>query len=291
MITSNWSHTGNIGDCWASIPAMRQHFKNTGEKINLYLESGIEAFYYDGATHPTKNSDGVSVMLNEKMIEMMVPLFKAQDFINECKVWEGEKIQVYLGWFRDTYVGLPHFSINRWYFTVFPDLACDLSKVWLDVPDAEKDYAKDKILVTRSERYQNPDIDFSFLKPYEDDIIFCGTMREYNQFCMAFDLNIKKLTINNFLELAQAVKQCKFHITNQTQAFQLSEGLKKPRILELCGMAANCIPIGEHAYDYFKQHALEYYVNKLLGTEKEYLQKLSEKQKAASKDAASIDKG
>jgi len=74
-------------------------------------------------------------------------------------------------------VGMPALSINRWYFYVFPDMACDLSEVWIDVPDSEIDLARGKILVTRSERYRNDRIDYSFLKPYEDEIMFCGTMR------------------------------------------------------------------------------------------------------------------
>lgn len=263
METVSFSHTGNIGDCWAAIPAMREFYRKTGKKIILYLEKNIPATYYEGAVHPTKDDSGANCMLNQKMIDMMIPLFKVQEFIADCKVWTDEKIDCYLGAFRDSYVGLPHFSINRWYFYIYPDLSCDLSGVWLQVPDAEKDYAKGKIIITRSERYLNETISYEFLKPYEDDLIFCGTMREYNNFCMSYDLNIRKLTINNFLELAQAIKQCRFHITNQTQAFQISEGQKIPRILELCGMAANCIPIGQDAYDFFAQKGLEYYFDLL----------------------------
>jgi len=123
---------------------MREFYRATGKKINLYLEKDIPAFYYEGATHPTKNSDGKSVMLNQGMIDMMIPLFKEQEFINECKVWEDEEVMYYLGAFRDSYVGMPNFSINRWYFYIYPDLSCDLSGVWLDVPDADKDIAKVK---------------------------------------------------------------------------------------------------------------------------------------------------
>jgi len=80
---------------------------------------------------------------------------------------------------------------------------------------------------------------------------------------MSFDLNIKKFNIGSFLELAQAIKQCRFHISNQTQAFQLSEGLKVPRILEVCEFAPNVIPIGKDAYDFLSQGALEWYFNVL----------------------------
>lgn len=273
MEATNFSHTGNIGDVWASIPAIQQNYFNTGKKANLYLIKNVPAFYYEGAVHPTKSDIGEHVMLNQKMIDMMIPLLKEQDFINEVYSVDysdyetyKDKIQVHLEWFRETHVGLPNFSINRWYFYVFPDLTSDLSGKWLQVPCSENDFCKDKIIITRSERYNNPDIDYSFLKPYEDDCVFCGTMREYNNFCMSYGLNIRKLNIDNFLELAQAIKQSKFHITNQTQAFQLSEGQKHPRILELCSFAANCIPIGEHAFDFHKQLGLEYAFHNLNGT-------------------------
>jgi hypothetical protein len=259
MKTFSMLHPGNIGDCWAAIPAMREYYTKTGKKVVLYLEKDRKAEYYEGAVHPTKDENGTACMLNQKMIEMMIPLLKEQDFIADAKVWDKEPVQLDLGEIRNTNVGMPNFSINRWYFYVYPDLSCDLSGVWLQVPNAEKNYAKGKIIITRSERYHNPNINYGFLKPYEDDLLFCGTMREYNQFCMSYDLQIRKMHINNFLELAQAIKQCRFHITNQTQAFQLSEGQKIPRILELCNFAPNCIPIGFDAYDFFAQAGLEYY--------------------------------
>lgn len=286
MEITTFSHTGNIGDVWSAIPAMRQHNIKSGKKIDLYLIKNVPAFYYEGAVHPTKSdATGENVMLNQKMIDMMIPLLKAQPFINEVisvdySEYENykDKIQVHLEWFRETHVGMPHLSINRWYFYVYPDLTCDLSGVWLQVPESYRDLAVGKIIITRSERYTNPDIDYSFLKPYEDDCLFCGTMREYNNFCMSYGLNIRKLNINNFLELAQAIKQCKFHITNQTQAFQLSESQKIPRILEVCSFAANCIPIGEKAYDFQKQLGLEYAFHELNGTVEKFFEEVKEKE-------------
>lgn len=254
-------HSGSIGDVWASIPAMKEHYRKTNKKVTLYLEKDRVAFYYDGATHPTRDANNNMVMLNESMIEMMKPLLLAQECIGDVKVWNGEPIMADLNAIRDTYVGMPSFSINRWYFYVFPQLACDLTKQWLFVPDTEKDYARGKILITRSERYRNEHIDYAFLKKYEDELIFSGTMKEYNNFCMNYDLQVKKLHIDNFLQLAQAIKQCRFHISNQTQAFQISEGLRHPRIIELCGFAPNVLVHGEDAYDFLAQVGLEYYVD------------------------------
>lgn len=268
---ATFSHTGNIGDVWAAIPAMRQFSIKTRRNIKLYLIKNVQGEYYKGAVHPTKDEKGNMVMLNDKMIEMMTPLLLAQDFIKEVVTITEEEykttdILCHLEWIREANVGMPAFPIQKWYSTIFPDLDFDLADEWLHVPDSNINLAEGKIIVTRSERYTNPFLDYSFLKPYEDDMVFCGTMREYNNFTMAYDLQIRKLNINNFLELAQAIKQCKFHISNQTQAFQLSEGQKTPRMLEACVGAPNCIPVGKSAYYYLNQVKLESDFHKLNGS-------------------------
>lgn len=261
-IKNSFLHSGNSGDIIASLPAIREFYHKTGIKPILYLRKGVPAFYYEGAVHPVKQ-DGQCVMLNDSMIQMLTPLLKAQSFFEDVREWTDEEIGCDLDEIRETYVGMPGLSINRWYFYVYPDLACDLSKPWLEVPDADKDFANRKIIITRTERYTNPHINYSFLKPYEDELVFSGTMREYNVFCMTYDLNIRKLTITNFLELAQAIKQSRFHITNQTMANQISQGIFHPSILEVCGFAPNCIQIGEDRYDFMSTPALEYYFNLL----------------------------
>lgn len=280
--TISFLHHGNIGDVHSAIPAMREQARQINGKINLYLKADQPAEYYKGATHPTRNESGEFVCLNLKMIEMMIPLYKAQSFINEVKLWEGEKIDWDLNVIRVVNVGMPHTNISRWYFYIIPNLTCDLSKASLDVPDSEKDLAKGKILINRTERYHCGDhMDFSILKPYEDDCLFIGTMREYNNFCMTYDLNIVKLNVDNFLEYAQAIKQSKFYLSNQSQGFQLAELQKHPRILETCISATNVIPIGEKAYDFISQHGFEYAFHELNGTMKTYIgAKIEELKKA-----------
>lgn len=261
---TNFLHSGSIGDVHASIPTMREHSRVTGKKVILYLEKNLKSDYH-GFTHPTRDPDGNKCLLNEQGINMMIPLYKAQPFIEDCRIWNGELINIDLNEIRRQYAGMPNFPIQRWYFYIYPDLSCDLSGVWIEVPDSDRDFSKGKIIITRTERYQNQFISYSFLKPYENEILFCGTTKEYNLFNMDFNLNVGRLLINDFLELAQALKQCKFHMSNQTQAFQLSEGMKTPRIVELYLEAPNVIPIGKDAYDFFAQTGLEYYFHKLYG--------------------------
>ncbi len=279
MQTAKFSHSGNAGDVLASLPAMKTFYQQTGRKIVLHLIKDIEAFYYEGAVHPVKNSENRPVMLNSKMIEMLRPLLMAQPCIEDVvEVSEDVPDSIRLHMIRETNVGMPALCINRWYFYAFPDLACDLSKPWLEIPDTDKDLAKGKIIITRTERYRN-NANYSFLKPYEDDLIFSGTQREWNQFCMEFGLNVKKLIVNSFMDIAQAIKQSKFHITNQTAANQISAGLMHPSILEVCDFAPNCIPVGKDRYDFLAQPALEYYFHKLNGTLKPHVEEMQVKHK------------
>lgn len=262
------AHSGNIGDVWASLPALKEYYRKTGIKVSLYLVNGHKAEYHQGATHPTRGDNGEMVMLNKKMIEMMIPLLEAQPYIAEAKIHDGEDIELDLDGIRGGGVGMPNTDINRWYFYIYPDLACDTSSKWLTVPEATKDFCKGKILINRTERYLNEKIDYEFLKPYEDECAFIGTPREWNTFCMGFDLNIKKVQVDNFLEYAQAVQQSKFYISNQSQGFQIAQGLTHPRILETCIWAANVNVHGEDAFDFLAQPALEFYFEYLYSGKK-----------------------
>ena len=270
--TNIFTHSGNMGDVLAAIPALLTYYEKNNKKVHLKLIENVPAHYYQGAVHPTKDATGKDVMLNQKMIEMLTPLLLAQECIGEVSTIQHDDViadpdyktkYFHLEWIRETNVGMPALCINRWYFYVFPDLSRDLTKPWLSVPDADKDFAKGKIIISRSERYRNPSINYEFLKKHEDECVFIGTIREWNQFCMAFDLQIEKLKVDNFLELAQAIKQSRFHITNQTMANQISTGIVHPAILETCTFAPNCIINGPNRYDFLSQMGLEFYFNEL----------------------------
>jgi len=268
-LTTSFLHDGTIGDIWAALPAIREYYRKTGKKAVVYLTEGQRAVYYEGATHPTQDKDGEMVMLNRNVIDMVVPLLKSQEYIADAKVHEEEKIHIDLNLIRKTFVNQPYHSLSRLYFYVYPDLACDLSEQYIHVPDSEEDLAKSKIIIGRTERYLNQNINYSFLKKYDpNDFLFVGTDLEYAIFTVRYKLNIPRLIIEDFLQLAKALKQAKALIANQTQIFQIAEGLKIPRVVELCKMAPNVEPIGKNAFEFYAQEALEYYVD--------YLWKLSE---------------
>lgn len=271
-LTSSWVHQGSIGDVHCSLAVIKEYHRKTGKKVILYLAKDIKAFYYEGAVHPTTDSSGVQVMLNQQVIDMMIPLYKAQYYIEDCKVWNNEPINVDLGKIRETFVNMPYGDLRMWYPIVYPDLACDFSEPYIEIPEMKENIAKGKLIVARSERYHNPQVNYRFLKQYENRLLFIGNDLEYAIFTLRFNLNIDRVVINDFLELAQILNQSLGLLSNQSQIFQIAEAKKIPRAVELCSFAPNVIPMGKNGYYFYAQEALEYYVKLLLGeTEKTQL--------------------
>jgi hypothetical protein len=256
-----FKHWANSGDLIASLAGIKHICEERKRKAVYMQQVNVPATYYEGAVHPIKSGERM-VMMNDKMFEMLKPLIEAQPYIKEFIRWEGQKMDFDLDNVRRFKVGMPYGSIQRWYFYVYPQLACDLSKQWVFNTKKVKGF-EDKIIINRTQRYLNDTISYFFLKKHQKKIIFTGAKEEHEVFCKEWKLDIPLLQVNDFLELANILSSCKFFIGNQSFCYNLAEALKVPRIVEICGFAPNCIPFGENGYDFMHQPSLEYYFNKL----------------------------
>lgn len=252
--------------------------------------------------------------ISHQMFESLKPLLLSQSYIAQVLSWEEFAPDTYKLWcdffkilrtpkemiefhnlhFSHTFVDLdkiyltptniPFGNIHRWPWYCYPDMACDLSKPWLEVePD---DSLQDTIIVNRTLRARNDSINYRFLKPFDKKIIFVGFDDEFEEFVLSNNLiddeliyeddddspiyndaqiatNIKHVKPTNLLHLAVIIRSCKFFIGNQSLCFALAEAMKVPRILETCSYLPNVIPCGEKAYDFYFQSVLEYYFNEL----------------------------
>lgn len=263
-MAKSFKFSGNAGDMLTLIAALNEFYLQTGTKAILRLWLNRPAHYYDNAKHPVVDGIGQQVMLNKRMFDAVRPLLLAQPCIEDVTVFAGEQVDYDFDELYQKEIGKPHGSINRWPFYIFPNAACDLSVPWMNVPDSVEDLAKGKIIVTRTERYTNPFIHYFFLRKYQDQLLFVGLEYEHELFCQQFNLDIAFLKTNTFLQLAQAIKQCRFFMSNQTAAFQIAEGIKKPRILEISRIYNNVVPVGENAFDFHSQIGLEHYFTSLI---------------------------
>lgn len=267
-------HFPNLGDQIAVMPSLKKYYEVTGRKIKFLQVVGTPAAYYPGATHPTQ-SDGVMVTMNDAMFDMMKPLMESQEYIHSYEKYIGQKVDLDFDVIRGkTFVNLPHGMIQSWIMFAYPDLACDLSEPWIEFnsecPKHIKRQVSGKVVLNFTERYRNNILDYFFLKNHSPDLVFAGTEREHWLFCNAWQLNIPRLQVKNFLELGYGLKECRFVLSNQSFVWNLCQAMHTPRVLEVCNYAQNCMPfVGGDSYGYFHQVGAEYYfrmmMNKTVG--------------------------
>lgn len=262
---TNIFHAVNPGDLVASMAAIKKFFDVTKRKTCVLQKVGQQAAYYSGAVHPTLNSEGVAVCMNDTMFDMLKPLVESQYYIGKMEKYEGQRIDLDFNVIRGkTFVNMPNNMIQSWVMFAFPDLAIDLSKAWIELngkcPPNILKQVKGKVIINFTERYRNTQTDYFFLKPYASDLIFAGTEKEHWLFCNQWQLSIPRLEVKDFLEYAYAIKYSRFLLGNQSVGWNISEATKSPRILEMCAYAPNCFPfIGEDSYGFFHQVGVEYY--------------------------------
>ena len=259
--TISVKHSYNAGDLIALMPGLKQLWKNFGKKVTIYQVLDLPAFYYQGAVSPTIDDTGQHVCMNRDMFDRLKPLIEYQEYIDSFEVFRGQHIDFNIDLTRDSrMIPMPAGLIHHYAFSVFPEMSCDLSKPWIEVPQANTQ--REKILINRTQRYNNAYINYFFLKKYDDNLVFIGTKGEKETFEKSFDLKVQYLEAKNFLELATLMKCYKIGLYNQSFLWHLADAMKLPRILELCQQFPNTFPTGANGYAFYHQTALEYFAHK-----------------------------
>lgn len=263
-------HRYNAGDILVILPGLQNIYSQTGKKSIIYQQLDFPAFYYDGAYSPTRDKEGQQVCMNEEMWDNLYPLLMSQPYIEDFRIWKGEKVDFNIDETRDSrFIPMPAGLLHYYAFSKFPELSCDLSLEWIDarLEHVSFDFARKwegKIMVNRTHRYTNPYISYHFLKEYQDSLLFIGTESEHQLFCSQFDLEINHQRVDNFLQLARIIKCSKGFLGGQSFCWHLADAMKVPRILELCAAFPNTFPTGRNGHAFYHQQALEYHFKKLI---------------------------
>lgn len=251
------SHSGNAGDIIYAMPTLKRIHELTGIPLHVFfrIDQPLVLPYY--FRHPLG-----SVMLNQKMADMLLPLIQTQPYVENAGIYTHEKIHLDLDNFRRCGISLDQGDIARW-CSYIAGVNPELHKPWLFVkPDPA---FTNKVIIARSGRYRNPLIDYSFLNKY-DNLIFVGTPSEFQDLKKTI-AKIELITVENFLQLAAIIASCKLFIGNQSFPFAVAESLKVPRLLELCLYQPNVMPAGPNGNDFFFQNHFESLVAMYLSTD------------------------
>jgi hypothetical protein len=249
----NFLHSGNAGDIIYALPSIKKLHELTGVPINLYLKLNVQNKLREGHNHPLGN-----IMLNQKMVDMLFPLLRAQSYISTTEVYSNKQIDIDLDYFRSGFIPMDASNIARWcgYIT---GVTPDLWKPWLTV-EPDTSFAQD-IVIARSARYHNKTISYSFINQY-NNLKFIGVKSEYKEIKRLIP-KIEWVEQADFLQMARIIAGCKFFIGNQSFPYAVAEALKVPRILEVAYDVVNVVPEGENGHDFFLQPHFEWLVSHL----------------------------
>ena len=244
-------HYGHLGDIINSLPVIKEISKNS--KCNLFIQKEkLIPKHVSLNDHPFGN-----VFLSEKSILKFLPLLKKQNFLNNVEIYNDQKIDIDLNFFRKLNINFNIDSV-RWYSHI-TGVHTDLSEKYLEVKESEK--FKNYIVILRSLRRQNKFINYSFLNNYKN-IVFVGLKNEFDDLKKSI-YHLEHYDSENFLELASIIKNSKVFIGNLSFGYALAEALKVPRLLESAPDFPLVYPNGSKGYDFYFQNHFEYLVKKL----------------------------
>ncbi len=248
-------HSGHIGDVIYSLPMLKAFSEYCG--VDLWLVSGAPARIERGWTHPTGTA-----MLNNKVIDGLLGLLTLQSYIKNCGVYTGVNVDIDLDLFRKTPLDLGRGSIARYYTPIWP-IKLNLDDPWLAVNPVSG--FEDFIVISRSSRYQNPVLDYSFLDRYSRKV-FVGVESEFKEIKKIIP-SIDFYKTESFIDLAAVIAGCRLFIGNQSSPFAIAEALKVNRILECYYDAPNVIPQGGIYAETWFQPQFEFCVSKMYAGE------------------------
>lgn len=253
----------NSGDLITLLPGIRELSRKTGQKAIIYQGLNREVQHPGSSSHPIQNEEGFPVTMNEQTFKMLKPLLEAQDYIESFEVYQGQEITFDLDKVREYNCPLlPYAPLHFYPWMFFPEMGgSDLSREWITVPQNVPRFTH--IIINRTMRYNNPHINYFFLKDYQQDLLFAGTKEEHEAFCKEWNLYFPYLDVNNFYELACHLKAAKFFLGGQSFVYHLAEAIKTPRILEVCYQFPNTWGFGAGFYPFLYQESLEFQFKKL----------------------------
>ncbi len=244
----NFLHSGHAADIVNVLPVIKELSKKHSCNLYINLDKPLE-FYLK---HPAG-----SFFINKKIFSMLEPLMEKQNYINEFKIYNNEKIDINFDLIRELPINI--LLDNTRYASIITGVQPDLSLEFLNAEQHSE--FRDYIAIQRTFRYRNQFINYDFLNKY-DKLLFIGVKNEFEDLNKIVK-NLKFYECKDFYDMAKIIKSSKFTIGNSSLAFPIAEGLKVPRLLEACPYFPAAQPHGKNGYDFYFQNQFEDLVSHL----------------------------
>lgn len=229
MVT--FSHSGKIGDILYSLHYVYESTVRARKNCNFNINTGIPTASFSADSHDYRP------MLTMKDALFIKPLLKTLPFINDVTIDDDPVDALQLDDFRRMIaLNQSGGDIRDWYYQLDDEyLPRAFWQPIVHVTTAKDEFFayRDSILVSLTDRYRNPFVNFSVLRKYFDNVSFLGTQSEFDRFdkeCFHVDGIIPEEDWS-LLDIAKLMSRVKGFIGNQSGLFALAEMMKIPRIL------------------------------------------------------------
>jgi len=240
-------HSGNAGDIIYSLNAVRSASLLHDEQVVLFLKLDVPIQLHPSFKHPLGG-----VMLNKYMFDNLKPLLLECEFIYDVLPYTNQKVDYDFDKFREVGFNLGAGDIKKWYLYACPELQeyFDSDTIFNSRYYEESNY----IVVNRSERYNNGQLDYSILNQVNCQIYFVGTETEYALMKQKVE-KLEYVKHLNFLDLKNFISNSYLFIGNQSMCYSIAEQCGANRLLEVYFGCPNVITQG---YEMFNQEGFEY---------------------------------
>jgi hypothetical protein len=243
-------HSGNAGDIIYSLNAMRSAAVLNNDQVVLFLKLNEPIQLHPAFKHPLGG-----VMLNEYMFNNLRPLLKECEFIYDVLPYSNQKVDYDFDKFRQVGFNLGAGDIKKWYLYAYPELKKYYQSECLifeqELPHCE---LQRYLVINRSERYNNGQIDYSILNQVKLPIYFVGTDFEFQLMKQTLP-NLEHKKTKDFLELKNFISASQLFIGNQSMCYAIAEQVDATRLLEVYFSCPNVITEG---YEMYNQEGFEY---------------------------------
>jgi hypothetical protein len=224
-----FTHSGHIGDIIAFIPIYRALQGNFLLVMDADWGAPMTGYKYDS----------------------LKPLLDAQG-IESSMSSEGRSVDYDMSNWRECYrheISLMD-SQARFVHLVPRDTGhMEITEPWLKV-EADP-LTKGRVIINRTPRYRNPNFPWkNVLKHFGDKALFIGTEQEHLDYLCEVG-NIEYYKTENCLDVARAIEGSEFFVGNQSSAFWIAAGLRKPLLQEMDLVVTNSVvPFDGAMYPY-----------------------------------------
>jgi hypothetical protein len=232
----NYLVGGRLGDFFQTLYVIKQKYKQTGKKGNVYITDKWEEYGGDVFREPLT-----------KTYNELLPLIYEQEYINNFEIFNYQ-IDDFINlndWRSKDNLIVDNFPwiklFNKVYLSDFNDLTYE---PWIKT--SKNNHGFNDLVVIHRAPYRTTDkINWEFLLKNNNCIFVGFDWAQYLKFPYKHLVGFHK--IETISELCSILNTCKFYVGNQTGPTSIAHSMDIPRLIELCDEDAMHY-VGEEIY-------------------------------------------